>query len=201
MTAKVRCEYISWGRFYSLSRALSHKIYTSGFRPDCIIAIGRGGYMPARIISDFLHIMNLTSFKIEHYHGMQKKSAAVIRYPLSKELEGGKVLLVDDVCDTGDTFEVAGKHLAERIQPTEIRTAVMHYKKVSSFKPDYYAGRMIKWRWIIYPWAVAEDIGEFIKKMEPRPETTAQIRKILAQDYGVWIPVQILKDILAMPQV
>lgn len=197
-TETVRCEFISWSRFYTLSRNLSHKIHDSGFKPDIIIAIGRGGYMPARIISDFLHIMNLTSFKIEHYRGTQKKPLAMIRYPLGQGITGKKVLLVDDVCDTGDTFGVAGEHLAERMQPEEIRTAAMHYKKTSSFRPDYYASRMIKWRWIIYPWAAAEDISEFIKKMRPKPETIEEIRETLSRDYGIRVPAHIIADILAL---
>ena len=157
--------------------------------------------MPARIISDFLHVMNLASFKIEHYSGTQKKPVPVIRYHLSREVAGERVLLVDDVCDTGDTFEVAGKHLAERMEPKEIRSAVMHYKKVSRFTPDYYAGRIIKWRWIIYPWAVAEDISEFIRSMDTQPETVSKIRKKLNQEYGVRISAPVLEDILALSQI
>jgi len=198
MTARIRGEYISWSRFYSLSCKLSCRIHDSRFQPDIIIAIGRGGYMPARIISDFLHVMNLTSFKIEHYRGTRKKKRAVVRYPLGQGVAGKRVLLVDDVCDTGDTFDVATKHLQERMQPAEIRTAVMHYKKTSSFVPDFYARRMIKWRWIIYPWAVAEDITEFIRQIQPRPETTGEIREILARDHGVRIPHQVIRDILAL---
>lgn len=198
MQAKTRCEYISWSRFYRLSRGLCHTIYNSGFRADMIVAIGRGGYMPARIISDFLHILNLTSFKIEHYRGTQKKKTAQIRYPLAEGTTGRKVLLVDDVCDTGDTFELASKHLEERLKPKEIRTAVLHFKKTSSFTPDYYAGRIVKWRWIIYPWAAAEDISEFIGRMQPIPATVAAIRKVLKLEHGIVIPVSILEDILAI---
>ena len=201
MTGKVPCEYISWGRFYSLSRRLSHTIHTSGFKPDIIIAIGRGGYMPSRVISDFLHVMNLTSFKIEHYRGTQKKPTALIRYPLARNVSGEKILLVDDVCDTGDTFKLAGKHIEELLQALEIKTAVLHYKKTSSFIPDYYSSMMIKWRWIIYPWAAAEDISELIKQMQPAPQTIAEIRKILELDHGIRIQAPLIEDILALAQI
>jgi hypoxanthine phosphoribosyltransferase len=196
----IRCELLSWSRFYSLSRALSHKIHASGFRPDIIIAIGRGGYMPARIISDFLHVMNLTSFKLEHYSGTQKSKTVVVRYPLGNGVAGQKVLLVDDVCDTGDTFDVACKHLEDRLQPAEIRTAVLHYKKTSSFIPDFYARRIVKWRWLIYPWAAAEDISEFIRQMEPRPDSLEGIIKNLDRDYGIRVPQKLLRDILTLSQ-
>lgn len=198
MTAKVRCEYISWGGFFRLSRILSRKIAGSGYEPDLIVAIGRGGYMPARIISDFLHIMNLASFKIEHYHGTRKKTVPLIRYPLGQGVSGKRVLLVDDVCDSGITFELATGHLKKRLGPCMVRTAVMHYKKTSSFIPDYYAARIVKWRWIIYPWAAAEDICEFIKQMQPPPKNIKEIGKILAVDHGVSIPAGVLEDIVAM---
>lgn len=198
MTAKVRCEYISWSRFYSLSRTLARRIHDSGYKPDLIVAIGRGGYMPARILSDFLHIMNLTSFKVEHYCGTQKKPAPLIRYPLGQGVCGKQVLLVDDVCDSGITFKLASKHIAERLKPQTLRTAVMHFKKTSSFIPDFFAGRVAKWRWIIYPWAAAEDISEFIKQMQPTPLKTSKIKEILAAEYGVRIPTGVLEDIIAM---
>jgi len=156
--------------------------------------------MPSRVISDFLHVMNLTSFKIEHYRGTEKKPTALIRYPLASGVSGEKILLVDDVCDTGNTFEVANKHLEEFMQLREIRTAVLHFKKTSSFIPDYYASRMVKWRWIIYPWAAAEDISEFIKQMQPQPQSIAEIRKILQQDYGIRIQTLLIEDILALSQ-
>jgi hypoxanthine phosphoribosyltransferase len=156
--------------------------------------------MPARIISDFLHVMNLTSFKLEHYSGTQKSKTVVVRYPLGNGVAGQKVLLVDDVCDTGDTFDVACKHLEDRLQPAEIRTAVLHYKKTSSFIPDFYARRIVKWRWLIYPWAAAEDISEFIRQMEPRPDSLEGIIKNLDRDYGIRVPQKLLRDILTLSQ-
>ena len=198
MKAKLQCDLVSWSSFYSLSRRLCHRIHDAGYRPELIVAVGRGGYMPARIISDFLHILNLTSFKIEHYSGTQKKTSAVVRYPLARGVAGKKVLLVDDVCDTGDTFELAGRHIMAHLEPEEVRSAVIHFKKTSSFIPDYYAKRMLKWRWIIYPWAAAEDISEFIRQMEPQPQTVEEIRQKLALDYGLRIPLPLLSDMLTL---
>ncbi len=88
-----RCEVISWHRFYALARRLAHRVRDSGYRPEVIVAIGRGGYMPARILSDFLGQMDLTGFKIEHYRGAQKQVAASVRYPLAADVGGRRVLL------------------------------------------------------------------------------------------------------------
>ena len=198
MDTKVQCELVSWQQFYSLTRRAVYLIHDSGFRPDIIIAIGRGGYMPARVIADFLQIMNLTSFKIEHYIGAQKTPQAVIRYPLNKDIDCRTVLLVDDVCDSGDTFAVARQHLMEHLYPEEIRTAVIHYKKVSTYEPDFYARKIVKWRWVIYPWAVVEDISGFLEQMESLPATVEEIQEIIYRDYGIRVPGKIMRDILTL---
>ncbi len=192
-----RCELVGWNRFHALARRLAHLIRTSGFRPDTIVAIGRGGYMPARILSDFLDVLDLTSFKIEHYHATRKDRQAVVRYPLNADLRGRRVLLVDDVTDSGDTFTVALDHLAACGPPAEVRSAVLHHKVVSPYTPDYYAQKVVKWRWIIYPWAVAEDVASFIRAMSPRPVDAEEIGHILAAEHDIRLPPRLLRDILA----
>lgn len=192
-----RCELVSWSRFHTLARRLTHLIRASGFRPDTIVAIGRGGYMPARILSDFLEVLDLTSFKIEHYHATRKDRQAIVRYPLNADLRGRRVLLVDDVTDSGDTFAVALDHLAACGPPAVVRSAVLHHKVVSPYVPDYYAQKVVKWRWIIYPWAVAEDVGSFIRAMTPRPADATEIGHRLAAEHGIRLPPRLLQDILA----
>jgi hypoxanthine phosphoribosyltransferase len=142
--------------------------------------------------------MNLTSFKIEHYRGTHKRTKAVIKYPLSQKIENGTVLLVDDVCDSGDTFNLARIHIMERLYPEEIRTAVLHYKKISCYEPDFYARKMVKWRWIVYPWALMEDVCEFLKLMTPLPDSVDEIQVRLKRDYGIRVPLKPLQDILAL---
>lgn len=160
-----KCQLICFSEVCRLSKFLAEKVRVSGFRPDLIIAIGRGGYVPARLVSDFLLFKDLTSMKIEHYgRGADMEDKAVIRFPLSVDIRGKKVLIVDDVTDTGQTLELAVEY-ARGLKPTEIRTAVLQHKICSSFVPDYYAHRIRKWRWIIYPWAVYEDLVGFTEKI------------------------------------
>ncbi len=128
---KLRAELISWGRFYGLCRRLVARIDASGFRPDLIVAIARGGYMPARVLADFFGLMALSSFRIEHYRGTQKQALTRVIDPLTVDLTGRRVLLVDDVSDSGDTFGVAMSHVRERGSPAELRTATIHHKVVS----------------------------------------------------------------------
>mgnify|MGYP001820690693 FL=1 len=189
----MQCELITWAEIERLCKRLAGMIRDSGYKPDIVITIGRGGYVPARLLCDYLHLMNMTSIKIEHYYaGVRKQKQAVIRYPLKADIENLQVLLVDDVNDTGDTLDLAIRHLKEH-EPAEIRTAVMHNKIITHFTVDYFARNIIKWRWLIYPWAVYEDIAGFLRDMAVSSPKQAQ--QILANEYSIRISLNRLMDI------
>jgi hypoxanthine phosphoribosyltransferase len=164
-----------------------------------LIAIGRGGYVPARILADYLGLMALTGIKVEHYQGAQKQPVACVKYPLNITVTGCRVLVIDDVSDTGDTFAVTLEHISA-FNPAAMRTAALHHKTVSSYRPDYFAEEIKTWRWLIYPWAVIEDISGFIERMEPRPQTVEAAANRLSQDYGLQVPLQTLEDVFQLQQ-
>ncbi|MEC4748182.1 phosphoribosyltransferase [Methylomicrobium sp. Wu6] len=166
MTETIPCTLIAWEEVYRLCRELARRLRADKVRIDMIVAIARGGYIPGRLLSDMLGIADLTAFKIEHYQGAAKQQAAFVKCPLNADINGRNVLLVDDVCDSGDTFVVAVEHLRESGVAASIHTAVMQLKTVSDFVPDYYAEILNEWRWIIYPWAVNEDLSSLIKAMQ-----------------------------------
>ncbi len=197
MAEKIRCELISWAEVQRLCRRLAGRVRASGYRPDIVIAIGRGGYVPARLVCDCLDIMALTTIKIEHYlSGASRQEQAVIRYPLKADIRNLRVLLVDDVNDSGETLELAIGHL-QTFDPGEIRTAVMHHKTTTSFRVDYYARKVIKWRWLIYPWAVYEDIAGFLKRLSPPPQSLADAQQRLAGQFDIEFQLKQLEDICA----
>jgi hypoxanthine phosphoribosyltransferase len=191
----LRCEYMSWSRFNALSARLAGLIRRSGLKPEMLVAVGRGGYLPARLLSDFLDIMDLATFRIEHYHGSHKEALALVRHPLSLDLTGKRVLLVDDVSDSGDTFEVALDHVAQHGPPAELRTAVLDHKITSSYVPDYYARTIHTWRWITYPWALVEDLKVLIGQMESPPTTLEALRRRLLDDHHMRVPASVLAEV------
>lgn len=190
------CTLISWTEIESLCSRLAQQIRASGFQPEIIVAIGRGGWIPGRILSDLLGIMNLTGFKLEHYRGAHKAQRATIRYPLTADITGLRVLLVDDVSDSGDTFSVALQHVQSRGQAASIKTAVLHHKTVSKFTPDLYAEALTQWRWLIYPWAVTEDIASFVADMVPLPATWQEIQQRLQKTHGISVTPQQIEHAL-----
>jgi hypoxanthine phosphoribosyltransferase len=176
---------------------LSGLIQASGFQPDIVIAIGRGGYVPARLLCDALDIMALTSIKIEHYlSGSNKQTEAVIRYPLCMDIRDQRVLIVDDVNDSGDTLQLAAEHVLT-FQPQEVRTAVLHDKRVTRYPVDYFAKRVIKWRWLIYPWAIHEDLKAFITRLHPPPKSLTEIQQQLAEQYKIKISLKRLRETIS----
>ena len=159
------CVLVAWEEAARLSRLLSHAIRASGYRPDLVVAIGRGGFVPARVVCDQLLLQMLTSMKIEHWGiAAEKKEKTVVRFPLSVDVKDLKVLIIDDITDTGETLQVAVEYV-EGGGPAEIRTGVLQHKFTSAFSPDYYAEYMDEWRWVIYPWALHEDLVGFVERV------------------------------------
>ncbi len=195
MTTKMHCQLISWTEVQHLCMQLAKQIMASDYRPEVIVAIGRGGYVPARLLCDYLDSMALTSIKIEHYlAGSNKTEQAVIKYPLCADIENKRVLLVDDVNDSGDTLEVAVEHL-QRFKPARILTAVMHLKTTSHYPIDFHARKIIKWRWLIYPWAIFEDISAFLQRLSPPPLDMEDARHKLHEQFDIEISARQLKEL------
>ena len=200
MTVKsgIRCELITWEYFYQLARTLALALHEASFHPDLVVAISRGGCVPARVICDYLDVFDLDVIKVEHYHGVHKEKLALLKYPLSADITGKRVLLIDDVSDTGDSFEVGIKHLHEHGKPAELKTAALHHKIVSSYTPDFYSEIVREWRWIIYPWAVMEDLGSLLDEMETPPATVKEFSRYISEQHGLEVPATYLQDILRL---
>lgn len=198
MTEPFRCELVSWHRIYQMSRLLAAEIRSRGFVPDIVVAIARGGFVPARILCDYLDISTLTSIQVTHYTaGASRKKCARLAAPLTTDVRGLHVLIVDDVNDTGETLAVALEHISG-FQPADVRVAVLHTKQVSTFRSDFYVGRVVKWRWLIYPWAVIEDVTGLLDKMPARPATPEEAALFFARQFRCRVPLAILRDVYAL---
>ncbi|MEM0017601.1 MAG: phosphoribosyltransferase [Candidatus Korarchaeum sp.] len=144
---------------------IARKIVESGYKPDVIIAILRGGVILARLLSDLLSIRDMKIMRVIHYDALESKKIAEIVEPINCRLDGMKVLLVDDVADTGESLIVARDHILER-GAAEVRIATMHYKPWSKIKPDYYSEETEAW--VVYFWEYAETVNYFMKRFSDR---------------------------------
>lgn len=192
---KFKCYLVSWEEAYRLAKILSRKIKSSGFEPDLVIGIARGGLVPARVVCDFLLQKDLAAIKVEHWGIAATLGKAKIKFPLPIDISGKRVLIVDDVADTGDTFSVIMDYIKGKA-PLEVKTAVLHYKTCSTSVPDYWAERQDKWKWIIYPWAAYEDLTGFIKRVLTEPMTHEGVRKALKSNFDIKISKKDLMEML-----
>lgn len=195
---RFRCDMPSWRRVVRDSKTLSNLIKNSGYDPNIVVAICRGGLVPARLVCDFLHIKDLTTIKVEHW-GMvaTPNEKAVIKFPLYVDIKDKRVLLVDDITDTGDTLRVSLEHL-KKFEPKEIRTAVLIHKIISGFLPDYYVRKITQWRWVIFPWHIWEDLTVLIRNMKAIGICCEEdIRRELKSKYNIEVQSEIIKEILS----
>ena len=193
-----RCEILSWSTVQRDAKRLSWNIKDSGYVPDIIIAIGRGGYVPARILCDYLSMNELTAIKVEHWRtAALKREKAIVKFPLNVKIGGKKVLLVDDLTDTGETLRVSVMHL-KKFGPKEVRTAVLLHKTCSAMVPDYFVRKVIKWRWVIFPWHLWEDLTGFIKKFKAEGiHGKDNIKHEFHRRYGINVRTAVLAELLS----
>jgi hypothetical protein len=187
-----KCTLVNWEEAFRLAKNVYQKIRNSEFFPDVVVAIARGGWFHARVLCDIMGIKELYSMNIRHWGVAEVSPEAKLTHPLQVDLSGKKVLLVDDVTDTGDSMKIAYEHL-KKLKAKEVRTATLHHKLSSSFQPDYYGEKMEEWRWIVYPWGLYEDLTHFILEILEHPMSAEEIEKCLRNKYELDVS---LKEIL-----
>ena len=145
-------ETLTWADFGRAGRELAVRIDADGFRPDIILAIARGGLFPAGALGYALDVKNLHVINVEFYAGVdQRLDMPVVLPPVPKpmDLSGSRVLIADDVADTGATLRLVKDFCADHV--AEVRCAVIYEKSRSVVKCEYV------WRrtdlWIDFPWS------------------------------------------------
>ena len=172
-------EYVApgWDEIYEMLLGLASRIKKSGFQPDLIVGVSRGGWVPGRILSDLLANAHTANVKIEFYVGIGKTThRPIVTQPISEEISNKRVLVVDDVADTGESLLVALEHVRER-GAGEMRTVTVYYKPHSKFKPDFFAETTS--HWIIFPWERLEATLLLIQEAKSRGESRDITRETL----------------------
>ncbi len=163
---QIEFEVPTWNQIYKMLLSIADKIRKDNFRPDVIVGVSRGGWPPARVLSDLLDNPNLANVKVEFYLGVaETKGEPTLTQPVSTTVLDKKVLVVDEVADTGKSLELIKRHL-EKEGSTEVRIATVYYKPWSIITPDYYAKETSCW--IVFPWEVKETVKKIVKKCKEK---------------------------------
>ena len=141
---------VAWREIDTCVETVGRTIRTARFRPDCIVAILKGGLVPARLLSDFFGSIEIYPMRVKAYDGTRKLDRVRLesfRYPIGRK----RVLLVDDIHDSGQTLQKVIRYLQRR-RPRALRTATLFYKHQASHPPDFHARTVAPDVWMVFPW-------------------------------------------------
>ncbi len=145
-------EELSWELFGIAARELGTAIVADGFTPDVILAIARGGLFVAGALGYALDVKSVHMINVEYYTGVDERLDAPIMLPPLPDvanLGGARILIADDIADTGATLQFVRDFCAEHV--AEVRCAVIYQKPQSTVDCEYV------WRptdrWIDFPWS------------------------------------------------
>ena len=196
MSDAFECEIMSWELFDRLAKSVADKIKKSGFKPDFMVGLARGGWVLSRVLCDYIGVKDLVSLKVEHWGVTATPDGkAQIKYPFDIDLTGRNVLVVDDITDTGESMIVAEEYVQSK-NPASIKTAALRHIDGSKFTPDFY-GDVITWRWVVFPWNFVEDMCNIVPKVSEGVSSLEEVKRRLKARHNIDLSVEQIKEINA----
>lgn len=149
-------EVLTWPEVGQHCFSLAKKIIESGEEFDRIVALARGGVSIAQSIGDLLGIKPISVIRSELYTGINSTAKTpIITESLSASIKNERILLIDDLADSGESLLFATQYLHAH-GPAVIKTATLASKPWTKLEPDYYV--FTSKAWIIFPWETREHI-------------------------------------------
>ncbi len=150
-------ENLTWDLYHQACRSLAQRIADDDFVPDIILGIARGGLFAAASLGYALGVKNLFVMNVEFYTGVDSRlEMPVVLPPVlnAVDLSGARVLVADDVADTGATLQLVKDFCADHV--ADVRCAVIYEKPRSEVHCEYV------WKftddWINFPWSVEDPV-------------------------------------------
>lgn len=147
--------WVSWEDYHQSVVRLASKVHESGWKFDCVLCLARGGLRPGDIFSRIfdvpLAILSTSSYR-EEAGKVQGNLDIAKHVSMSRGSPEGKVLLIDDLVDSGVTLEKVRHNLKENFpRITDVKSAVIWYKACSVAVPDFYVDYLPTNPWIHQP--------------------------------------------------
>jgi uncharacterized protein len=152
-------EIMTWDIFGAASRELAQLVVDDGYEPDMVLAIARGGLLIGGAIGYALSVKNVYTMNVEFYTGVDERLEVPRILPPAPDfvdVSHAKILIVDDVADTGHTLRSVSEFCEGKV--AEVRMGVLYEKSHSVVKCDYIWKRTD--RWINFPWSDKEPVAK-----------------------------------------
>jgi len=190
--AEAEFEVPTWRQIYSLLLSQAEKIRKSNFKPGIVIAVSRGGWVPARVLADLLETRTGT-VSVEFYVGVaETRKTPVLTQGVSVAVTGKTVLIADDVADSGESLKLVKAHILQQ-GATEARVATVYYKPWSTVKPDYYMRETR--RWVVFPWETKETLRKIVEKYRDKAAVGVVTAKLVKAGLPKKLAERFLKEL------
>lgn len=167
----------TWEEMGQICLDLGIDILEKNKKFDTLITLAKGGWTWARTMADILQVFEISSFKLTFYDSLnpgKKLEKPMLEIPLTIPLARKKVILFDDVNDSGDSLMYAMKYL-EHFGPASITTATLFHKpQFAKIKPDFVGSETDAW--IVFPHERREVIDGLALKWKKNGLKIAEIR-------------------------
>lgn len=199
MTDLPTCRLAGWADLDAWTRLLAEKVRAAGRLPDAIVGLTRGGWVPARLMADHLGVKRLLALQTAHWGVTATRDGhAALTEKLSGSVEGAKVLVVDDITDTGESLALAVEHIQTSGRPSRLETATCLHITHSKFVPTYFAEEVPsdRWVWVVFPWTYWEDLRALAQKALPEGKDPAGVARVLREKCHLPVPLEDVKRAL-----
>jgi len=175
MTENLKLFVLSWDELYTLLKELARSIRPE-YRPEVIIGVARGGLVPARIAADLLDVPTIGTIGVAFYEDLgQRMRSPVITQLLNIPVEKKRVLVMDDIVDTGESLAIVAAELRGRVE--KLRTATVFRKPWTRFTPDFSARETDAW--VVFPWELRETVRKIGRKLLASGKTLPEVSNYL----------------------
>jgi hypoxanthine phosphoribosyltransferase len=190
--SETQYEIPTWNQIYEMLLSQAQKILDQNYRPDIVIGIARGGLIPARILADLLETSEFATIHIEFYIDInQTNSEPTLKQPLTAIVAHKKVLVVDDIADSGESLKLAKTHLQQQ-GASEVKTATLYQKPQSITIPDFFEKQTTNW--VVFPWDTKETLRKIIQKPQGKRLLNQEVAKLLKAGLPKQLAEKLLKD-------
>lgn len=145
---------LSWEDIEKTIQQLGEKIKASGFNPDQLVGITVGGLIPLALLAKELRINRIVTVSASSYEKDRQGKLEILYMP-EINLTDKKVLLIDEISETGETLKKISQAMLEKYRVSELKTAAIVIRRgKSNFSPDFFA--LEETGWVVFPWEKKE---------------------------------------------
>ena len=199
MVKPIKCRFVTWQEIVTWTKKLAEKVLESGYKPEVLLAIARSGFVPGRLFSDYTGNPNLICLKVEHWLDTTAQHAedAVIPHKVPLPIKGKRVLIIDDLVDTGKSA-INTINYCKQQGAKETKLAVMLYLTCSQIEPHYYTVKEEDWTWFVFPWNRSEDLRNLLVKLfdgdKSRTLTLKEVQEGFKKYFNLDVTIEELEE-------